>query len=178
MTGQEFLHTMISQGGMMIQRFTKIVDEEEFFRFHRMGPSIAWTVIHLTGQHEWVVSVTTGKETIHSVDLLEKFRGGGSIAGECANRYREIMPERDEIIDMYNRSFERSLELLSQLSEDDLNSNPKVPDVAEMFGTLGNVWSQLVWHTHWHIGQLATLEPKLAPSEVSQPMRFKGTLRQ
>ena len=174
MHSSQLAHSLIRDGASTIHNASSKLIDTDFLKFGKDGPSMAWTLIHLTGQLEWAIKVTSNQDSSpHLIDILEEFKGDVSLAD--AGKQVTKLPGRSEIESMYDLSVSRALNVLETV-ESKWTSPPYGDDVVKAFGTIGKVWQAVAWHSYWHLGNLsATYRGKLSPADT-QPQVFIGTL--
>ncbi|MTH98172.1 hypothetical protein [Roseibium sp. RKSG952] len=173
MNASQLAASLIRRGGRTVIAAAHQLEDEEFFETAKTGPSMAWTLLHLCGQLEWAVQQTTGAKSRADVDLLERFKGEDTL--EQAAELRGIMPERLEIVAMYEQSLERALGTLESHGSK-WETDPQSESVKQAFATTGEIWQTVSWHAFWHLGQLSATQPALGGSRYTQPGGFLGQL--
>ena len=168
MSAQAVLAALIRHSATTLTSMAARLSDKDFFQIADRGPSVAWTLLHLSGQLAWASEQTTQQSSHLPSDLLGRFKGDGSVSDFSA----DVMPPRNEILDYYEQAVDLSLAILGSIDSAQLCLAPASNDAAKVYPTVAALWTDVGWHGYWHLGNLSAAHASLKDARVSQPRVF------
>jgi hypothetical protein len=178
MNGTMFAQSIIRTAAFTYRRAVNRLTADELRTSPLHGISMAWVLLHLTGQLEWAVRMTRSQQTvsIHDVDLLEQFKG--MVSESDAAIAIANSPDNGEIVRMFEESVDRALSVLDFI-ESEWTDPPADSNAVKAFPSVAAVWKHVAFHMSWHLGQLSVVYPQLLGTKYSEPPLhgYTGSLR-
>ncbi|WP_193138525.1 hypothetical protein [Klebsiella aerogenes] len=168
----QFAQSLIRTCAFTYRQAANRLTVNEFREDQLYGISLAWTLLHLTGQLEWAVKQTNAQGSIHDVAILEQVKGATS--DTSARTVVALVPDNGEIMRMFEESVERALSVLDSANPRWLEL-PNDASALTAFPSVAAVWKHVAFHMSWHLGQLATVYPQLVGPLYSEPPLYDYT---
>ena len=163
---KEALKRQMDTSGNLLLRASKTLSKDEFFLDPSSGPSMAWTLGHITALQDWSLhQVFQNVECQIDHEAREALKGGRPIRGQD----RKFFNDKEKLEKEFSATQLEMITLLNSFDEEKWNQSPPS---GGRFSSYGSLWEHLAVHNFWHLGQLASTYPKLTSIVLLAPRDF------
>ncbi|MEI7656540.1 MAG: DinB family protein [Phycisphaerae bacterium] len=159
MRDRALAHARFAHG--MINKFAEGFAPEQVVAQAGACPNhLLWTLGHLASSASWTHGMITGASPIVPEGYHALFGMGSKPIGDAA-----LYPSFDEVRQAYEATFQRIVDAVARLDDQDLLTPPEQESGGFITDKL-DALNKLAWHEGWHLGQLSDLRRGLGLPHV------------